>query len=37
LALRSYVWSVSHLAERWSWTEEQIAAFERSLGRRNLK
>ena len=30
LALRSYVRSASHLAERWSWTEEQIATFEGS-------
>lgn len=30
LALRSYLRSGGHLAERWSWTQEQIAAFEGS-------
>jgi hypothetical protein len=30
LALRSYVRSGDRLAERWSWTQEQIAAFEGS-------
>ncbi len=28
LALRSYVRSRAHLADRWSWTSEQIAAYE---------
>jgi hypothetical protein len=30
LALRSYLRSREHLAERWSWTDEQIGAFEGS-------
>lgn len=30
LALRSYLRSSPHLAERWSWTEEQIADYEGS-------
>jgi hypothetical protein len=30
LALRSYLRSASHLAERWSWTQGQIDAFEGS-------
>jgi hypothetical protein len=30
LALRSYVRGRAHLAERWSWTGEQIAAYEGS-------
>ena len=30
LALRSYLRSASHLAERWSWTKQQIEAFEGS-------
>lgn len=30
LALRSYLRSRNHLAERWSWTAEQIAAYEGS-------
>ncbi len=37
LALRSYVRSASHLAERWSWTQEQIKAFEGSPEQRNLR
>ena len=37
LALRSYVRSASHLAERWSWTQEQIKAFEGSPEQRNLQ
>jgi hypothetical protein len=37
LALRSYLRSASHLAERWSWTQEQIAAFEGSAEQRNLR
>ena len=37
LALRSYVRSASHLAERWSWTEEQITAFEGSREQRTLQ
>jgi hypothetical protein len=28
LALRSYLRSRSHLAERWSWTAEQVAAYQ---------
>lgn len=30
LALRSYLRSGGHLSERWSWTQEQIAAYEGS-------
>jgi hypothetical protein len=30
LALRSYLRSGCHLAERWSWTQDQIAAYEGS-------
>ena len=30
LALRSYLRSAPHLAERWSWTQQQIEAFEGS-------
>jgi hypothetical protein len=30
LALRSYLRSREHLAERWSWTQDQITAFEGS-------
>ena len=30
LALRSYLRSAPRLAERWSWTQEQIEAFEGS-------
>ncbi len=37
LALRSYVRSASHLAERWSWTQEQIEAFEGSPEQRELQ
>jgi len=37
LALRSYLRSASHLAERWSWTEEQIDAFEGSAEQRDLQ
>jgi hypothetical protein len=37
LALRSYVRSAPHLAERWSWTEQQIAAFEGSTEQRDLQ
>jgi hypothetical protein len=37
LALRSYLRSASHLAERWSWTEEQIEAFEGSPEQRDLQ
>jgi len=37
LALRSYVRSASHLAERWSWTREQIEAFEGSTEQRELQ
>jgi hypothetical protein len=37
LALHSYVRSASHLAERWSWTQEQIAAFEGSAEQHNLR
>ena len=37
LALRSYLRSASHLAERWSWTEEEIEAFEGSPEQRDLQ
>ena len=37
LALRSYLRSASHLAERWSWTQDQIAAFEGSPEQRDLQ
>ncbi len=37
LALRSYLRSAPHLAERWSWTPEQIAAFEGSQEQRDLQ
>jgi hypothetical protein len=37
LALRSYVRSASHLAERWSWTQEEIEAFEGSPEQRDLQ
>jgi hypothetical protein len=37
LALRSYLRSVSHLAERWSWTRDQIEAFEGSTEQRDLQ
>ena len=37
LALRSYVRSASHLAERWSWTREQIEAYEGSTEQRELQ
>ena len=37
LALRSYLRSASHLAERWSWTQEQIEAFEDSPEQRDLQ
>ena len=37
LALRSYLRGASHLAERWSWTEEQIEAFEGSPEQRDLQ
>jgi hypothetical protein len=37
LALRSYLRSASHLAERWSWTEEQIAAWHGSPEQRELE
>ena len=36
LALRSYLRSSGHLAERWSWTQEQIAAYEDSPEHRGL-
>ena len=36
LALRSYLRSASNLAERWSWTQEQIAAFDGSPEQRDL-
>jgi hypothetical protein len=36
LALRSYLRSGAHLAERWSWTVEQISAFEGSPERQAL-
>jgi len=37
LALRSYLRSRDHLAERWSWTQEQIHAFEGSAEHRDLQ
>jgi len=37
LALRSYLRSASHLAERWSWTQEQIEAYEDSPEQRDLQ
>lgn len=37
LALRSYVRSGDRLAERWSWTQEQIAAFEGSPEQQELQ
>jgi hypothetical protein len=37
LALRSYLRSASRLAERWSWTQEQIEAFEGSPEQRDLQ
>jgi hypothetical protein len=37
LALRSYLRSASHLAERWSWTQQQIEAFEGSPEQRDLQ
>jgi len=37
LALRSYLRSRSDLAERWSWTQEQIAAYQASTEYRELQ
>ena len=37
LALRSYLRSAPHLAERWSWTQDQIDAFEGSAEQRDLQ
>ena len=37
LALRSYLRSGSHLAERWSWTQERIEAFGGSPEQRDLQ
>jgi hypothetical protein len=37
LALRSYLRSASHLAERWSWSQERIEAFEGSPEQRDLQ
>ena len=37
LALRSYVRSAPHLPERWSWTQEQITAFDGSPEQRTLQ
>ncbi len=37
LALRSYLRSAPHLAERWSWTQDQIEAFEGSPEHRDLQ
>jgi len=37
LALRSYLRSASHLTERWSWTQEQIDAFDGSPEQRDLQ
>ena len=36
LALRSYLRSGDHLAERWSWSQEQIATFEDSTEQHEL-
>jgi hypothetical protein len=36
LALRSYLRSGAHLAERWSWTQEQITAYEGSTEQQEL-
>jgi hypothetical protein len=36
LALRSYLRSGPHLAERWSWTQEQIAVYAGSTEQREL-
>lgn len=37
LALRSYLRNAPHLAERWSWTAGQIAAFAQSPGNQALQ
>ena len=37
LAMRSYLRSASHLDERWSWTQEEIEAFEGSPEQRDLQ
>lgn len=37
LALRSYLRSRDHLAERWSWTQEQIQAYEGSAEHQHLQ
>jgi hypothetical protein len=37
LAVRSYLRSRAHLTERWSWTAEQIAAYESSPGYAELQ
>ncbi len=37
LALRSYLRSAGRLAERWSWNEEQIAAYQQSPEHRDLE
>jgi hypothetical protein len=37
LALRSYLRSASRLAERWSWTQQQIEAFEGSPEQHDLQ
>lgn len=37
LALRSYLRNAHHLAERWSWTQEQIEAFQGSPAQRDLQ
>jgi hypothetical protein len=37
LALRSYLRAGAHLPERWSWSQEQIAAFEGSPEQRDLQ
>jgi len=36
LALRSYIRSGGHLSERWSWTQERIAAYEGSIEQQEL-
>ena len=37
LALHSYLRSSAHLTERWSWTQEQISAYEGSAEQRDLQ
>jgi len=37
LALRSYLRSSTHLAERWSWTQEQMTAYQQSSEHHELQ